>query len=293
MPPHYKFIDNFTNIKYYANALYPDPITGDPILRAVDTKFDNQPAYWSTSTNGLGDVGIVTYPLNLVPLGPGSSQRIGRQIRLMRLQMRLFPTRMNQDNPDAEFTLSNFSPEHVRILILYDKQPQATDSYVTGTPNFVDSEVIKMQLNTEPQGIYTTPGNAATLSEDYFANNQQYIYGPLNQASRLRFIPLVDKALLLPVVHADVSNQQYEKFSCPDLKVIEFDIDLEGLLTQFKSDTLFADTTFNSTTHGVHEKLPDSAIATGSLLCCMMSESTKDGNTWCFTGYSRVFYTDD
>jgi hypothetical protein len=279
VPPHYKYIDTFTNVEASTTLA---GVGGIQFPQA--SGFIDQPDCWHTCVQGGETAGILQTTVNCVPVGTGQSQRVGRQIRLKRLQVRFFPIRCLVGSLDYA---KQFSPETIRIVIVYDKQPIPK---LLG--NDYDGELIKMQLNTIPQSC-----NAAWSGDpdDYFRQSQQYIYGPLNQASRLRFIPLVDKVYIFPAVRVSsggTPETEYGKYNCPDLKVIEYDIDLDGLLTQFKSDLMEPDPTFAGINAG-HERLPESALATGALLVCIMGNTEITNNSWVLRGFTRVYYTDD
>lgn len=290
MPPHYKCIDTTSNTNYNdTNTLpFPDAMNGLPFVFRTN--------FVETGLQGIGQT-----CLNNPALGTGSNERVGRRIDLKRLQVRLMPSRSGPIEDRNISAGGSFNPEYIRIIIYYDRSARNA-----GDDDF-SPVLVRMALNSTPQGI---PPSAVPLSpgdsvEDYFRTNNQYVYGPLNPDSAMRLIPLVDKILIMPTmtnqyrghpedggVYTDYKLES-TKYDTSSLKCYEFDIDLEGLSTQFRSDDLEDDIRIDPVLFGEHQCPKQFNIASGALVMSLVSQNFRDGNTWDFRGFTRVFYTDD
>lgn len=277
MPPHYKYLDTFTNKNYTGS----EPGDNLPYV----SPFNNLPSVFSTRTTGGGFL-IVT--LNEPLLGSKQNERIGRRLKLRRVQMRLLPWR---SGPMMNRQYS-WTPTAIRVVMVYDRQPQ--DLFT------VDQSLglFRMALNTTPQGL---SGNPSQYEEDYFYDNDQYLFSPFNPDSSLRYKILYDKVIMLPSMKDSYTttpsptdpNLETPRYDTNSLKPIECDIDLEGLETQFNSDKTEDDGRFRFDVVGQHTRPSGGTISSGALQLLTIGTSAYDNNTWDLIGYVRVFYEDD
>jgi hypothetical protein len=295
VPPHYKFIDAYGNMiptaGTYMDFPYADPMTGLSTLWMT----------WPYSINSPFHR-IVLVPILITGAAPDSA-RIGRRINYHRIQIRLVPCRYEPPHAlrtgahsEANRTLAHFGPCHIRILLFYSTQ-------VINHPR----DFLKMQLNTEPQ----TCGTGLGYIDDYFINSSNYIYAPINRDAGI--VLLIDKVITLPSMNeafgttnnpsdygrpdgmSPAVNLEYEKYSTNDLQALEYDIDLEGLISVYATDSTgpsLAIETGNTFQGGgaQTEHIRGGGPIRGHINMFMFSSTSTP--IWCFRGYARTFFTD-
>lgn len=316
VPPHYKFIDNFSNQPTVRNQTVwftRSDIT--PTYEYPQDPFTNQPSIWNTFTTEINNPGSPhhynIHPVAVIPRGLGDSARIGREVSLKRFQARLYPIRGGRDMgaENSEVTLgqgnNTFTPPVYRFVLFLDKSGG-------GIPiDSLQSQLFKMNLNTYGD-VSKTQGSAIFGGEDYFNNNKNYVYAPINHEACDRFVILIDKCFLFPTVKdpfrwlggspngkypfSNILKEQ-EKFACADFRPIEFDVDLEGLHSVYKSDVVAGSTDFDWM-HAQHTHVTSDSITSGNLCFGIFTNNYGSMNAdnpqsqWLFRGYTRVFYED-
>lgn len=274
MPPHYKYIDTFTNSRLpYNNFSSPE------------TQFTNLPFAWLLKN--IGNPMDALKIVNVQRKGVGDMSHIGRSILLKRLQLRLMPARLGTVSNYASGYNQQFNPHYIRLLVFYD--PIGNGRYTV--PDI--SQFFRSSLNTTPLSI-TIGANPDGQINDI---DLKYVFAPINLDVLNRITLFVDKLICLPSVNNLFQSPgtgylaESPHYETQGFKPIELDIPLNDLETVFQSQvTNILDTTFGFAGND-KMKAPDTAITTGRLVVGLFS-SEDDNRTWAMRGYTRVFYED-
>lgn len=125
-------------------------------------------AFWQANGIVPATAGIV--PLNGIATGTGATNRIGKKIFMKTLQIRGYIDRSGMLSTATD-QLGDFSAHNLRLVIIYDKQPNVTNACPSGALIFKQDQVDALRLLDNADRF------AVLLDETFVVGPPAIIYG--------------------------------------------------------------------------------------------------------------------